>query len=108
MSKPLERDLQTVYTVPDEQAVTGLAFGFWPAGGSKTVSRSGPKRAWVVVTTRERIYEVQGNVTSSSAGGKSGGWAEEVFKPVRETTPSKIFSRGKLDTLNSCRVSRVT
>jgi hypothetical protein len=84
MTKPLERDLQTVYTVPDGAAITGVAFGFWnQAGGKKG------KRAWAVVTTKDRVYEVQGNVTTTVAGGKGGGWAEEVFKPVREGAPSK-------------------
>jgi hypothetical protein len=83
MAKPLERDLQTVYTVADGMPVTGLAFGFWnQSGGTKG------KRAWVVFTTKDRVYEVQGNVTSTLAGGRSGGWAEEVFKPVREGAPS--------------------
>lgn len=84
MTKPLERDLQTVYTVPDGAAITGVAFGFWnQAGGKKG------KRAWAVVTTKDRVYEVQGNVSTTVAGGKGGGWAEEVFKPVREGAPSK-------------------
>ncbi|WOO79548.1 Vacuolar protein sorting-associated protein 18 [Vanrija pseudolonga] len=82
MSKGGERDLQTVYTLPDGQAITGIAFGFWNAK-----SKRGDKRAWVVITTQERIYEVQGPVTTTVAGGKGGGWPEEVFKPVRESAP---------------------
>ncbi|ODN76696.1 hypothetical protein L202_05330 [Cryptococcus amylolentus CBS 6039] len=86
--QPTEKDLQTVYTLPDERAVTGLGFGFWPSGAqAQKASRTGAKRGWVVITTKERLYEVQGNVTTTAAGGKSGGWAEEVFKPIRETTP---------------------
>ena len=46
------------------------------------------KRAWVVITTKARVYEIQGNTTSTVAGGKGGGWAEEVFKPLREGAPS--------------------
>ncbi|EIW66818.1 hypothetical protein TREMEDRAFT_40794 [Tremella mesenterica DSM 1558] len=82
MSKPLERDMQTVYTLPDPQPVTGVAFGFWPAA-----SKGGKRRAWVVITTNERMYEVQGDVSSTVAGGKGGGWVEEVFKPAREGAP---------------------
>jgi hypothetical protein len=85
MSKPLERDLQTVYALQDQQPITGVAFGFW-----QETDRKGKKKAWVVFTTKERVYEVQGIVSSTSTGGKSGGWAEEVFKPVRESTPSEF------------------
>lgn len=85
MTKPLEKDLQTVYTVPDGAAVTGLAFGFWPIE-----SRRKAKRAWAVVTTKERVYEFQGNVSTAVAGGKTGGWAEELFKPARDAPPSKL------------------
>ena len=95
MTKPLERDLQTVYTLPDSQPVTGISFGFWStmsgAFGNKAGSakKGSDKRAWVVVTTKERMYEIQGNVSSTTVGGKSGGWAEETFKSVREGPPSK-------------------
>jgi hypothetical protein len=90
MTKPLERDLQVVYTLPDETPVTGLSFGFWPIASTSKLpaGKKGERRAWVVMTTKERVYEVQGNVTSTSVGGKSGSWAEEVFRAVREGTPS--------------------
>lgn len=84
MSKPLERDLQTVYSLPDQAAVMGLAFGFW-----KDAERKGKRRAWIVMTTKDRVYEVQGNVSSASPG-KGAAWAEEVFKPVRDAPPSKF------------------
>ncbi|EAL21567.1 hypothetical protein CNBC6050 [Cryptococcus deneoformans B-3501A] len=93
MSKPVERDLQTVYTLPDQQPVAGIGFGFWPANGSssdrhhKGGKKGAGKRAWVVITTKERLYEVQGNVSTTTAGGKTGGWAEELFKPIRNSTP---------------------
>lgn len=91
MTKPLERDLQTVYALPESQPVTGLAFGFWTtssATGTKA-KKGGEKRAWVIVTSKERVYEVQGNVSTTVAGGRGGGWAEEVFKLVREGAPSQ-------------------
>lgn len=87
-SKAVEKDLQHVYTLPDSQPVTGVAFGFWPRESSGKGKRD--KRAWVVMTSRSRVYEVQGNVTSTTAGGKNGGWAEEVFKPFRDGAPSKF------------------
>jgi len=82
-SKSLEKDLQHVYTLPENEPVGGLAFGFWPGKAKKE------KRAWVVITTKARVYEVQGDVVSTSAGGKTGGWAEEVFKPLRDGAPSE-------------------
>ena len=92
MTKSLERDLQSVYTLPDNQPISGISFGFWPSlsGAANGASKgSGPRRAWVVITTKERMYEVQGEVSNAVAGGKAGGWAEELFKPVREGAPSE-------------------
>lgn len=86
MSKPLERDLQVVYSVTDQQPITDVAFGFW-----SEVEKKGRRKAWVVITTKERVYEVQGNVTSTSTGGKSGGWAEELFKPIRDSALSEFM-----------------
>ncbi|WRT65614.1 uncharacterized protein IL334_002559 [Kwoniella shivajii] len=91
MSKPVEKDLQTVYSLPDQQPVTGIGYGFWSTSsgstGGSSKKKGSEKRAWVVITTKERMYEVQGNVSSTTAGGKTGGWAEEVFKPIRDSTP---------------------
>lgn len=88
MSKPLEKDLQILYSLSEQKPITGLSFGFWSSSGSKS-SKNGPKRAWVIFTTKERMYEVQGDVASTTAGGKGGGWAEELFAPVREGAPSE-------------------
>lgn len=87
-SKTVERDLQHVYTLPDAQPVTGVAFGFWPKESSGRSSKK-EKRAWVVITSKIRVYEIQGNVGTTSAGGKGGGWAEEVFKLFRDGAPSE-------------------
>ncbi|WWC68724.1 uncharacterized protein I206_102658 [Kwoniella pini CBS 10737] len=91
MSKPVEKDLQTVYSLPDQQPITGIGFGFWSSstssGGGSNKKKGGEKKAWIVITTKERMYEVQANVSSMTAGGKTGGWAEEVFKPLRDGTP---------------------
>ena len=95
MTKPLERDLQTVYTLTDGRPVTGISFGFWSSMSGVSGSKAGlakkgsDKRAWVVITTKERLYEIQGNVSLTTAGGKAGGWAEETFRSVREGPPSK-------------------
>lgn len=78
-NKPLERDLHQVYALSEQAEITGLGCGFWGKGSSK--------KAWVLATTHSRIYEVQASVTTRSVAGK-GGWAEEVFKPVRDGAPS--------------------
>ena len=87
MTKPLERDLQTVYTLSEAEPITGVVFGFWPSSGKGV-----PRRAWVVFTTKQRMYEVQGDVTTTTAGGKSGGWADEVFRPARDGAPSMYLA----------------
>lgn len=98
MSKPLERDLQTVYNLPELQPITGLSFGFWRDGAKGGKGRT----AWTIFTTKERMYEVQGDVSSTTAGGKTGGWAEELFKPVRDRAPSESLYLTALTT----RISR--
>lgn len=98
-SKSLEKDLTQVYTLPDNQPVTGIAFGFWPRDGNAKGRKE--KRAWVIMTTKARVYEVQGNVSTTTAGGKGGGWAEEVFKPMRDGAPSE--SR-RLNYVRQCRL----
>ena len=103
MSKPAEKDLQTVYTLSEGQAVTGVAFGFWPTPSG---AKKGEKRGWVIFTTRNRLYEVQGNVTIGR-GAKAGAWAEEVFKPVREGSPSAFFIIAYLGSLTSARIPRI-
>lgn len=98
-SKTVERDLQHVYTLPDAQPVTGVAYGFWPrepSGRSKN-----QKRAWVVITSKIRVYEIQGNVGTTSAGVKGGGWAEEVFKTFRDGAPSMSLSIAITETAES-------
>ena len=77
--KATERDLQHVYSLPRNQTVEGIAFGFWHSDKKRNETR-----AWVVITTKDRVYEVQGPVTTIHGGGKGGGWAEEVFKPARD------------------------
>lgn len=90
MAKPLERDLQTVYTLSDPKPITGIGYGFWSSG---SLSRGkGSRRAWVLFTTEDRLYEVQGDVSTTVAGGKGGGWAEEVFKIAREGAPSESLT----------------
>lgn len=96
-NKPLERDLHQAYALGDQAEITGLGCGFWGKGSSK--------RAWVLVTTESRIYEVQGPVTSRSVSGK-GGWAEEVFRPVREGAPSTSLAISPALTLRIPRAPR--
>ena len=104
MTKPLEKDLQTVYAVPDGRPVTGLAFGFWPSTESSRGSKA--RRAWTVITTKERIYEVQGEVTTTHAGGKTGGWAEEVFRPFRDGVPSRLTGYMETSGTDCSRIQR--
>lgn len=82
MGKQVERDLQTVYHIEGGEAVTGLAFGFWSV--DKRDARR--HRAWAVVTTKDRVFEVQAPVSTTFAGGKVG-WAEEAFRTVRDGVP---------------------
>lgn len=89
ITKPVERDLQNVYTLPHSQPIKGIHFGFWSAAPPDgRVSKAVDKRAWVIINTGQRVYEFQGPVSSTVAGGKGGGWAEEVFKPFREGAPN--------------------
>ena len=74
-----------MFSLPDGHAVTGLGFGFWSPLSSKKETIG-----WVVATTRERIYEMQGQVGRTSVAGGKGGWAEEVFRSYRDTTPSEF------------------
>ncbi|ORX36495.1 Pep3/Vps18/deep orange family-domain-containing protein [Kockovaella imperatae] len=106
MTKPLERDLQSVYSVPDGRPVTGLAFGFWPS--TETSRGTKARRAWTVITTQERIYELQGEVGTAHVGGKTGGWAEELFKPFREGTPSFQELPGQVPNSQLCLYSDST
>ncbi|WVN85777.1 uncharacterized protein L203_100928 [Cryptococcus depauperatus CBS 7841] len=93
MSNPVEKDLHTVYTLPNEEPVTGIGFGFWSLDDSshayqgKAGKKGGKRQAWVVITTKERLYEVQGSISTTIASGKAGGWAEELFRPMRDITP---------------------
>ncbi|BEI91213.1 uncharacterized protein CcaverHIS019_0400330 [Cutaneotrichosporon cavernicola] len=79
MGKQLERDLQVVYHVEGGETVTGIAFGFWKEKKERS--------AWAVWTTKDRVFEVQAPVSTTFAGGKGGGWAEEVFRTVRDGVP---------------------
>ncbi|KAJ7596930.1 Pep3/Vps18/deep orange family-domain-containing protein [Mycena floridula] len=50
--KPLERNSQQVFNLPERHPITGIKFNFFPP--------SAPKKALVVVTTPSRIYQFLG------------------------------------------------
>ncbi|GMK58572.1 hypothetical protein CspeluHIS016_0600140 [Cutaneotrichosporon spelunceum] len=79
MGKQIERDLHVVYHVEGGETLTGIAFGFW--------KEKKDRRAWAVWTTKDRVFEVQAPVSTTFAGGKGGGWAEEVFRTIRDGVP---------------------
>ncbi len=83
VAKTNERDYALVYTLPNNEPITGLGFGFWTAG------TRGERIAWVVVSTKDRVYEMQGAVSSASVAGGKGGWAEEVFRGYRNSNLSE-------------------
>lgn len=104
ISKSYERDHNSVYTVPNQAAVTGLGFGFWDLpshsasppqqqihGHGYQRKTANERQVWIVATTADRVYEMHGSVSSSSSssGGMNmvgrSGWAEEIFRPYRET-----------------------
>ncbi len=91
VAKTTERDYTQVFTLPEGQAVTGLGFGFWSSPNARK-----ERIGWVVATTRERLYELQGQVGNTSVAGGKGGWADEVFKSYRDSTPSE-FGRPRAD-----------
>ena len=88
MSKPTERDLQVVYTLPDQKVVSGLAFGFWRS--SETNAPSSRRRAWAVVTTDDRLYQLQADVSINQGSGRGATWPEELFRSYRDRVPSEL------------------
>lgn len=85
-SRAYERDHSIVLTLPDSAAVTGLEFGFWEASASGTSSAA--RQAWIVATSRDRMWEMHGSASAASMAGR-GGWAEEVFRPYRDHLTSE-------------------
>lgn len=94
LSKSLEKDHHVLYTLPEPDVITGLAYGFWKVGGQEAGKRgaagwTAERRVWVVVTTRQRMYDFYGTTgTGTSLVGKNG-WGEDLFKAYRDSAPSK-------------------
>jgi hypothetical protein len=104
VAKTTERDYTQVFALPEGQAVTGLGFGFWSASTGMSSSRRGTteRTAWVVATSRERIYEMQAAVSGTSVAGGKGGWAEEVFRSYRDSTPSEFMRTQRMANVVAC------
>lgn len=84
LSKSTEKDHATLFTLPDAAGVTGVGYGFWKLP-------VGQRRVWVVLTTRERMYEVSAGTGAGTGMAGKGGWGEEVFRPWRDTPPSELL-----------------
>jgi hypothetical protein len=76
--KSHERHLNSVYTLPERQAITGINFDTFPS--------LDPKKALVVASTTSRIYQFTGALPRrSDEGGRVFG---TLFAAYRETLPS--------------------
>lgn len=76
--KSHERHLNSVFTLPERQAITGINFDTFPS--------LDPKRALVVAITTSRIYQFTGTLPRrSDEGGRVFG---TLFAAYRETAPS--------------------
>ncbi|KAH9947912.1 Pep3/Vps18/deep orange family-domain-containing protein [Amylocystis lapponica] len=85
--KSQERYLQSVFTLPERQPVTGLKFDFFPP--------SDPKRALVIVTTPSRIYQFVGMPDRRSDD--SGRVFSGIFASYRDTAPKISELPGNVD-----------
>ena len=96
LAKSLEKDHTTLFTLPDSQGITGIAYGFWKTGAGAAAAEGkraqGERRVWVVVTTRERMYDFYGTTGASSGVIGKNGWAEELFRGYKDAAPSEVVS----------------
>lgn len=83
LSKTTEKDHTTLFTLPEGVAITGIGYGFWKLG-------QGQRRVWVVLTTKERMYELSAGTGQGTSIVGKGGWGEEVFRPYRDSPPSEL------------------
>jgi hypothetical protein len=79
--KSTDRYLQSVFSMPEKQPITGLRFDMFPP--------LDPKKALVVATTPTRIYQFVG---APERKGDEGKVFTSLFASYRDTTPS-TFSR---------------
>lgn len=77
--KSQERYLQTVFSLPERQPITGIDYTFFPP--------TDPRRALVVLTTASRIYQFVG--TPGKRTDEGGRLFTELFASYRDTAPSK-------------------
>ena len=82
--KSTDRYLQSVFSMPEKQPITGLRFDMFPP--------LDPKKALVVATTPTRIYQFVG---APERKGDEGKVFTSLFASYRDATPS-MFSRDSL------------
>lgn len=83
LSKTTEKDHTTLFTLSEGVAITGIGYGYWKLG-------QGQRRVWVVLTTKERMYELSAGTGQGTSLVGKGGWGEEVFRPYRDSPPSGL------------------
>ncbi|KAF8898884.1 Pep3/Vps18/deep orange family-domain-containing protein [Infundibulicybe gibba] len=84
--KSQERYLQSVFSLPERQSITGIRFDFFPPAD--------PKKALVLVTTPSRIYQFIGVPDRKSEDG--GRVFSGLFAAYRETAPKILELPGNL------------
>ncbi len=90
--KSQERYLQSVFTLPERQPVTGLKFHLFPA--------KDPRRALVIATTPSRIYQFVGVPDRRSDDG--GRVFSSLFTHYNDIAPSEVYI---LSSISACCVN---
>lgn len=76
--KSQDRYLQSMYTLPDKQPISGLRFETFPGPDAKS------RRGVVIVTSTTRIYQFAGALDKKDDSGKI---FESLFEPYRSAVP---------------------
>lgn len=86
MFKSQDRYLQSLFSLPEKHAITGIRFDMFPP--------LDPKKALVVVTTPTRIYQFVGTPDKRSDDG--GRVFSGLFASYRDSTPSRLKDTRRL------------
>jgi len=89
--KSQERYIQSVFTLPERQPITGIDFVHFPPNDFK--------KGLVLVTTKERIYQFVGNLDRRSDD--AGKVFNTLFAAYGDTVPSELNIRGGISHTNS-------